>query len=54
MIATAQVLRQKSIPFLSDPGQGFTDFKPIQAELFISKSEELIENPGSNTIPSQK
>ncbi len=44
MIATAQVLRQKSIPFLSDPGQGITDFKPIQAELFISKSEELIVN----------
>lgn len=44
MIETAQVLQKKNIPFLSDPGQGITDFKPTQADLFISKSEELIVN----------
>ena len=44
MITAAAILNDKGVPFLSDPGQGLTDFTPDDIRGFLALSGELIVN----------
>ena len=44
MIAAAQTLKEYGISFLTDPGQGLTDFSPSDCQRLMEHSDQVIVN----------
>ena len=44
MIAAARILNECGVPFLTDPGQGLTDFTPSDCHGLMEQSDQVIVN----------